>query len=64
MIYITPDPKFVIFAQKNNYKILVQIKNSNSIYDNHIIEGIVDSILLGPNCRSSEIKDKGYTPFF
>ena len=60
MIYINADTDLLNFAQKNNYNFLVEIRGTNSIYDGKQINGIFDSILLGPNRNSQIIKDKNW----
>lgn len=60
MVYISADRELLNFAQKNNYKFMVEIRGSDSIYDNHEMVGIFDSLLLGPNCHSQVIKDENW----
>ncbi len=60
MVYISADQELLNFAQKNNYKFMVEIRGSDSLYDNHEMVGIFDSLLLGPNCHSQIIKDKNW----
>lgn len=60
MIYINADLDLLKFAQKNNYKFMVEIRGTNSIYDNQTMMGVFDALLLGPNCKSKFIKDKNW----
>jgi hypothetical protein len=60
MIYINADSELLQFAQKNNYKFMVKISGTNSIYDNQQMIGVFDALLLGPNCKSKFIKDKNW----
>ncbi len=49
-LYIVPDIEFLNHAQENNYKVRVNIANTNSKYDG-IIEGTVYASSNVPNCR-------------
>jgi len=60
MIYIEADKDLIVFAQKNNYKFPVIIRDTQSVYDGHKMMAVFDSLLLGPNCRSKTILDKNW----
>ena len=60
MIYINADSELLNFAQKSNYKFMVEIRGTNSIYDHKQMKGVFDALLLGPNCTSQYIKDKNW----
>lgn len=60
MIYISADSDLLKFAQKNNYKFLVEIRGTNSIYDRKRMKGVFDALLLGPNCKSESVKNKNW----
>ena len=60
MIYISADAALLRYAQKNNYKVVVEVLDTNSVYDHKQVEGIFDSLLLGPNYDSKELRDKNW----
>lgn len=60
MIYIKPDLAFLDFVAQNNNQVLVVINDSDSIYDNKEIIGVVDSSCNIPSCRPNFFNKTGY----
>lgn len=53
MIYISPDDAFLKFAEMNNNSIFVKITDTDTIYDNHAMVGIVSSSYDKPRCTTN-----------
>lgn len=51
LIFVEPDPKFMTLVRKNNFVVNCVIKNTNTIYDNRVITGVVNTSGNVPNCR-------------
>lgn len=49
MLYIKADSGLLSYAKKYNYNILVNVRNSNSTYDNKPLVGVLDSSNSFPN---------------
>lgn len=60
IIYIKPDLDFVEFIRRNNYKILVQIKDTKTVYDNKKTTGTIDQSAFIPNCRPNFYDETGF----
>ena len=60
MIYIKPDLKFIEFVKNNNYRILITISDSNTLYDNKTIWGTVDTSSGTPNNRPNFFNQTGF----
>ena len=60
MVYIKPTLKFLEFIENNNYRILLSISGTNTIYDGKTMWGIVDKSSNTPNCRPNFYKQTGY----
>ena len=60
MIYIKPDLPFLNFIKQNNYVVLAQIKDSNTIYDGKNIPGVVYRSCQIPNCRPNYFDETGF----
>lgn len=59
MIYISPDIKLLEYAKKNNYAILCKISNTNTIYDNKLIPGVITTSCFTPNLRPNFCEETG-----
>jgi len=57
IIYIKPDNPLVEFAKANNNALLVEILETNSIYDGKFISGVMYNAEDFPNCRQNSFKD-------
>jgi hypothetical protein len=60
MIYIKPDLDLVEFLRKNNFKVIVKIKNTDTVYDNKDIQAVVNLSANVPNCRPNFYDQTGY----
>ena len=60
MLYIKPTLKFLEFVENNDYRILLTISGTNTIYDGKTIWGIVDKSSNTPNCRPNFYKQTGF----
>jgi len=60
MLYIKPTVNFLEFIENNDYRILVTISGTNTIYDGKTIWGIVDKSSNTPNCRPNFYKQTGF----
>ena len=60
IIYVKPDLGFVEFTRKNNNVVVLEIKNTNTIYDNKKIVGKVNLSSSVPNCRPNFFAYTGY----
>jgi len=60
MIYIKPDLHFIEFIKNNNYRILVKISDTNTIYDGKTFWGTVDISSGTPNCRPNFFNQTGF----
>ena len=60
MIYIKPDTKLLDFLRENNFRILVKIDNTGTIYDGKYIWGVVDKSSNMPSCRPNFDTETGF----
>ena len=61
MIYIKPDLSFLEFVKANDYKVKVIIKETGiKLYDNFLIEGIVQTSASTPSCIPNYFNETGY----
>ena len=51
MIYIKPDENILKYAEQNQYRLLLTIKDSKSNYDDKIFIGVLDSSAFFPEYR-------------
>ena len=53
MIYFKPDKELLEFIRVNNYAVLCEIIDTNTIYDDKQIPGVVEKSSITPNCRQN-----------
>lgn len=51
LIFITPDTKLMDSLRQNNFLVRCQISGTGSVYDGHVMTGIVNKSGVVPNCR-------------
>lgn len=60
MIYITPDVPFLEYAEDNNYKANLTVKDTKTVYDGKHMTGLINQSTYVPNCRPNFYSKTGY----
>lgn len=60
VIYFKPDKNLLDFIQANNSILMINITDSNTVYDNKEIPAIIDRSDNIPNCRPNYFEKTGY----
>jgi hypothetical protein len=59
IIYVKPDLTFMNFIKQSKYNVVCLITDTNTIYDNQKIHGVVNQSSYVPSCRPNFFNDTG-----